>query len=211
MYCYLQYILWAAAKGGILKTFNRPSFSIKKDQYNESELREAFTHFDYEPTIQDIQKAAITYAEVHPEKIENWRNAASKRAWLPALSVNYGEDWQSSTYFYSTSSEKYTNDDITDGDDWSISVTWKLGDLIWNDDQTAIDTRSRLMVQLRDDVLNEVTRLYYERKRLQLEMLIVPTDDVMEEIEKELRLQELTADIDALTGFYLSKRLSQVR
>ncbi len=203
--------LWAATKGGVLKTFHRPSFSIKKGQYSESELREAFSQFDYEPTIKEIQKVAIRYAEVHPEKIEKWRNAASKKAWLPDLSVNYGEDWQSSTYFYSTSSEKYTNDDITEGDDWSISLTWKFGDLVWSDDQTSIDTRSRLMVQLRDDVVNEVTRLYFERRRLQFEMLLVQTDNAMDEIENELRLQELTADIDALTGFYLSKKLNQVR
>lgn len=203
--------LWTATKGGVLKTFKRPLFSMKEGHYNKSELREAYSYFDYEPTIQEIQKAAIRYAEVYPEKIERWRDAASKRAWLPDLSVNYGEDWQSSTYFYSTGSEKYTNDDITVGDDWSISLTWKLGDLIWNDDQTSIDTRSRLVVQLRGDVVNEVTRLYYERRRLQFEMLIISTDDVMERIENELRLQELTADIDALTGFYLSKRLVQVR
>jgi hypothetical protein len=86
-----------------------------------------------------------------------------------------------------------------------------LGELVWNNDQTSIDTRSRLMVQLRDDVLNEVTRLYFERKRLQAELLHSPPQGVMEKVEKELRLQELTADIDAITGFYLSMRLERAK
>lgn len=119
------------------------------------------------------------------------------------------KDWQSSDYFYSGSD---SGNDITRGKDWgwSISLTWKLGDLVWNDDQTSIDTRSRLMVQLRDDVLNEVTRLYFERRKLQIEMLPDSGMKQKDRVEKELRLQELTADIDALTGFYLSNRIGQM-
>jgi photosystem II stability/assembly factor-like uncharacterized protein len=194
--------LWAATKGGVFKTIAMIQNATFKD--GEVEAEELLSIFADEPSIGEIQKAAISYAEVYPEKIERWRKAAAKRAWLPDLRVSYDEDWQSSGYFYSGT---YRDDDITRGDDWSVSLTWKLGDLIWNDDQTSIDTRSRLMVQLRDDVLNEVTRLYFERRRLQIKMLHSPSKEIMDKVEKKLRLQELTADIDALTGFYLSRRL----
>ena len=65
------------------------------------------------------------------------------------------------------------------------------------------------MVQLRDDVLDEVTRLYFERRKLQIELLISTPEDFKARIEKELRLQELTANIDSLTGSYLSRRLKR--
>jgi hypothetical protein len=169
--------------------------------------------FSHEPSMEEIRVAAIEYAQVHPDKITNWKKAAANKAWLPKLSFAYGKsnDWQSSTYFYSTASEKYTNDDVTEGkdDSWSISLGWNLGDLIWNTSQTSIEIRSNAMVKLRDDILNEVTRLYFERRRLQHEILLSPSTDTMEKIEKDLRLQELTANIDALTGSYLSKRLKQ--
>ncbi|MFH1767939.1 MAG: hypothetical protein ABH858_02100, partial [Candidatus Omnitrophota bacterium] len=84
---------------------------------------------------------------------------------------------------------------------------WNMGELIWNDDQTSIDTRSKLMVELRDDIMNEVTRTYFERRRLQIEILTSPPRDLKVSLEKELRLQELTADIDALTGGYFSEQL----
>jgi hypothetical protein len=42
-------------------------------------------------------------------------------------------------------------------------------------------------------------------------MLYSPSKEIMDRVEKRLRLQELTADIDALTGFYLSRRLGRVR
>lgn len=203
-------ILWAATDKGVYKTI----YAVKPSLTGEGLTADEYLScFDHEPTIEEIQKASIRYAEVHPDKIKEWRRAAARKAWLPDLNIDFGQgkDWQSSTYFYSTSSEKYKDDDITNGKDhgWSISMTWELGELIWNNDQTSIDTRSRLMVQLRDDVVNDVTRLYYERRRLQLEMLLSPPETVWEKIEKELRLEELTADIDAMTGYYLSKKMKE--
>ncbi len=94
--------------------------------------------------------------------------------------------------------------------DWSVGLNWNLGEIIWNDDQTSIDTRSRLMVQLRDDVLNEITHLYYERRRLQVEMALASVSDLSVQIEKQIRLEELTAGMDALTGGYFSKRLNEM-
>ncbi|GBD97504.1 MAG TPA: hypothetical protein ENG83_11760 [Nitrospirae bacterium] len=207
--------LWAATKRGIFKSL--PSVSVSAQQNialrnRIKETEERLSMFAHEPSIGEIREAAIIYAEVQPGKIEKWRKAAAHRAWLPDLKFAYdkGNDWQSSTYFYNyKGEEKYRDDDITRGDDsgWSISLTWELGDLIWNSSQTSIDVRSKLMVQLRDDILNEVTRLYFERRRLQIELLMSPPGDTKDRIEKDLRLQELTANIDALTGSYLSKRL----
>jgi len=202
--------LWAATKNGLYKMV--PVANVFSD-LSEVEDQQIFSAFSNEPSIEEIREAAMYYAEVQPEKIEGWRKAAARKALLPDLRFEYNNNkgWQSSTYFYSTSSQKYTDDDITRDRDnaWSVSMTWKLGDLIWNDAQTSIDTRSKLMVELRDDILNEVTRLYFERRRMQIEMLLTPHEDVKEKIEKELRLKELTADIDALTGSYMSRKMAQ--
>ncbi|MBI4710457.1 MAG: hypothetical protein HY759_05085 [Nitrospirae bacterium] len=198
--------LWAAAGKGIFKTSAAVQNAAFSDSGNKS--REILSAFADEPAIEEVQKAAIRYAEVHPEKIEDWRRAAQKKAWLPHMTLGYnkGRDWQNSSYY---TGGVYYGDDITRGKDydWSVAFTWELGELLWNNDQTSIDTRSRLMVQLRDDVLNEVTRLYFERRRLQFEMLLSPPEGYKDRMEKELRVQELTADIDALTDFYFSKRL----
>jgi hypothetical protein len=212
--------LWAATRKGIYRAeipvLNAESVSGGTGTgsvRDNDQVMDMLSTFSHEPTIGEVREAAIQYAEVQPEKILKWRKAAAARAWLPDLKVVYGKgtDWQSSTYFYSTSSQKYTDDDITEGKDraWSISLNWELGDLIWNSAQTSIDTRSRLVVQLRDDVLSEVTRIYFERRRLMVEMRMSPPADTADKIEKELRLQELTAGLDAMTGSFFSKRLKQ--
>ena len=167
--------------------------------------------FKYEPSIKEIQKAAIQYAEVHPSKIEEWRKAAARRAWLPNLSFNTGIDTNQNVDLDrggTNDPDKFIIGPPEKSFDWSVGVSWNLSELIWNNDQTSIDTRSRLMVQLRDDILNEVTHLYYERRRLQVEMAAAPMRDLPIQIEKEIRLEELTANIDGLTGGYLTNRLA---
>lgn len=154
-----------------------------------------------EPTIQEIQKVAVKYAEVHPEKITNWRRQARLRAFLPELDLSYDK-----TVFTSVSFPQGRS--FVGPLDWGVALKWDLADFVFSSDQTSIDVRSRLMVQLRDDILNEVTRLYFERRRLQLEL---EEEGLSEKArtDKLLRLEELTALIDGLTGGYLTKKTKE--
>ena len=46
------------------------------------------SRFSHEPSIEEIRKAAIEYAEVSPDKIITWRKKAANKAWLPDLSMS---------------------------------------------------------------------------------------------------------------------------
>ncbi len=159
---------------------------------------DVFEDFDYEPTIREVQEKAIKYAEVHPDKIKNWRERARLKPLLPEVSVDYDK-----TINYDSGADRY----YTGPHDWGVSAKWNLGDIIWNHDQTTIDIRSKLMVQLRDDILDETTRTYFERRRLQVELELSPPTDLKNKMESALRVEELTADLDAMTGGYFSKSI----
>jgi len=167
-------------------------------------------YFDDEPTIKEVQEAAVRYAEVHPDKIANWRRRAGMSAVLPRLSLGVDRDSSDTYEIYTSSKSQYAVEGpIKNSDGWDITFTWDLGDLIWNGDQTLIDVRSKLMVQLRDDILDEVTGYYFERRRLQVELLESPLLEKAGRIKKELRVQELSANLDALTGGYFSLALEK--
>ncbi|HCD38300.1 MAG TPA: hypothetical protein DEQ77_06215, partial [Candidatus Omnitrophica bacterium] len=123
---------------------------------------------------------------MYPEKIANWRKQARLKAFFPQIDLSYDK-----TVFTSTSYPQGRG--FVGPLDWGVSLSWDVGDLIFSTEQTSIDVRSRLMVQLRDDILNEVTRLYFERKRLQLELSRSEGLNEKSKLEKELRLEELTA------------------
>ena len=56
------------------------------------------------------------------------------------------------------------------------------------------------MVELRDDILDEVTKLYFERIRVKAELDSLAIEDRKKRFDRELKIQELTASLDALTG-----------
>jgi len=161
-----------------------------------------------EPEISAVQNAAIKYAEVGPEKILRWRKECRMKAALPRLSIGIDRSKSTNYEIYTSATAKYAYEgpcDRTYG--WDITLSWELGDLIWSDNQTSIDARSKQMVELRDDILDEVTRLYFERLRLKMELGNLSIEDRNRRLEKELKIKELTAMLDALTGGYFSQQL----
>jgi photosystem II stability/assembly factor-like uncharacterized protein len=192
----IQGRIWLASKGGIYKLATEDAAPIVSSGQEGKALS-----FEDEPTIQELQGVAVSYAEVAPEKIKNWRRQAQMKAIMPEVSVDFDRTV--------TTALGATYDKTAVGpQDWGVNLKWNIGELVWNNDQTSIDSRSKLMVELRDDIINELTRLYFERRRLQVEMVSLPPS-ASEKSEKELRIQELTALIDGLTGGYLSESLNK--
>jgi photosystem II stability/assembly factor-like uncharacterized protein len=170
-------------------------------------------YLKYEPRIKDVQEAAIRYAEVSPEKISGWRKLAAKKALLPQ--VNVGLDRNSTDLWHWETGSTTKNEDDTlrrgqDSIDWDVSLSWDLSDLIWNDAQASIDVRSKLMVELRDDILDQVNKLYFERLRVKSELDNLPIEDRKRRFVDQLKLEELTASLDSLTAGYYSEQLRQL-
>lgn len=152
--------------------------------------------FKREPTIQEVQQMVVEYCDVSNDKITSWHKQARARALLPDLSFGYGNNVYGS----------YNGIFAVGPNDWQVNVSWDLGDLLYSTDQTSIDARSRLMVQLRNDVLAEATQLFYERKKLQIELAdgLLNPDELS---RKQIRLEEVSALLDRLTGGAFSKVL----
>lgn len=89
----------------------------------------------------------------------------------------------------------------------SVRATWRLSDLVMSSEEIRVINEAQDVVKLRDKVLEEVTRLYFERRRLQVDMLLGSSGDLKKRVGDELRLAELTAQIDAFTGGRFSKEL----
>lgn len=195
--------IYVAGEKGIFKTKQEGSSSFLRQGLIQEYLK-------YEPKIKDVQEAAIKYAEVSPEKISQWRKMAAKKALLPQVSVGLDRN-STDLWHWEGGSTTRADDDILrrgkDSIDWDISLSWDLSDLIWNNAQTSIDVRSKLMVELRDDILDQVNKLYFERLRLKLELDNLAIEDRNKRFDKQLKVEELTASLDALTSGYYSEQL----
>jgi len=158
--------------------------------------------FKKEPSIEDVQQVALRYNEVHPEKIKRWRKNLKYRALFPDVNIDYDK-----TVTYDSGSDRY----YTGPYDWGVSLSWDLGDLIWNSYEDDVDTRSRLITQLRINILDDINTIYHERLRVKQELMSKSFKDESERFKKELRLRELTSALDGYTGGYFSKRLRQIQ
>lgn len=179
-------------------------FRMRAEKFNHGKTDNIIAlYYKDEPAINEIHQAAIKYAGViDPLKIDNLRKQARLKAILPELKIDYD---RTVTSYSNTTMTRYT----TGPADWSVSLKWNLSELIWSEQQRLIDSQVRLMVQLRDDILDEVTKLYFERLRVKMELDNLSIEDRKKRFEKELRLQELTASIDALTGGYFSQQFKK--
>ncbi len=173
------------------------SLHVNKDIFPESTLVLDTSHFQSEPTIREFQEAVLRYNEVHPEKIKTWRKVLKYKALFPTVKLDYDK---------TISWEKGDKVHYIGPYDWGLTLSWNIADLIWNPYQDDIDNRSRLNTQLRISILEDVNRIYFERERLKRLLEITPPKDEKEKIEKQLRLEELTALLDGYTGGIFSKR-----
>ena len=197
---YSSYISWIefSPQGRIYLATLKGLF--KDDYFTPSLQRNLESIVKGEPSVGEIQQAVLRYNEVHPEKIQKWRSALKYRALFPTFNLDYDK-----TVDYDSGSDKY----FIGPRDWGFSLSWDIGDFVWNTYQDDVDTRSRLNTQLRLDILDEINRVYFERLRLKREI----ADTLLSEEElfkKQLRLQELTAIMDGYSGGYFSERIKEL-
>ena len=168
--------------------------------------------FKPEPTVQQVQDAAIRYYQVHPDRIRSLRRNAQLKALMPSVSGRfanalYTDKRNMMDGLYLGSALPYKENEQTNGDSlgWSVSATWDLDRLIFNAE--VLDVQS--LIGILDGVVREVTTVYYIRRRLQIDMLLRPPTDLASKISQRIRVEELTGLIDAMTGGYMSKSLSK--
>ncbi|HMV69809.1 MAG TPA: helix-hairpin-helix domain-containing protein [Myxococcota bacterium] len=176
-------------------------------------VADVLASFDHEPKVEEVQRWASEYAKVQPELVDRWLAASRGFAALPQLRVSYGLDdnYDNDFDYYDEFGLPPTSDDTptTDvqtaasvGQRRSIDVvaTWDLDKIVMSSEQIRVINEAQDIVKLREKVLGEVTRLYFERRRLQVDVLLNPKVDLAGQVKDELRLRELTANLDAYTG-----------
>jgi len=187
--------LYLATDKGLFKGLQQDLSLVNKEDTS--------VYFKDEPGIKELQEAAIKYTQViDPQKIETSRHLARIKAVLPELSVDYDRTISS---YSNSNSTRFTVGPA----EWGLALRWNLSDLVWSEQQRLIDSQVRLMVELRNDILDEVNKLYFERRKVKMELINLSYLDNNKVEEKKLRLEELAASLDALTGGYFSRQIKE--
>jgi competence ComEA-like helix-hairpin-helix protein len=156
--------------------------------------------FGDEPSIREVQEAAVEYARANPDTVDGWRWRVRTTALLPQVrSYVIGDidrDIRTRTNLDATDAVVET----TDNDNsvrLALQATWDLDRLVFDRNELGVWRETMRMANLRD------------RRRLQIDIKLAPPTELADRVRKELRIQELTADLDALTGGWFSGELEK--
>jgi hypothetical protein len=160
-----------------------------------------------------VQRAALAYLDLGPGRIRALYRRASWRGWLPTVELEAGRGLARSSeraadqvVFASGLRDELldTSRDRQFDSEVFLSLTWDLPEAAFSQDALDVAKEAREVIELRDDVLDEITQLYFERRRVLLQLLALGTDAGMEAARLRLRADELAAGLDAWTGGWFS-------
>jgi hypothetical protein len=166
-----------------------------------------------DPAIEHVHRAALAYLDLRPARIGALRRGLSRRGWLPivALRLGHARDEEISVdrdeSFVSGATRLLVDRDSqrTRDQDLSLTFSWDLGDIAYHPEQIDVSREAREVIKLRDDVLDEVTQLYFDRRRTLAELGARPDAPPAEKLRLRLRAAELAAGIDAWTGGWFTR------
>ncbi len=173
-----------------------------------------------EPGIEDVRREVLRANQLDPGRIARNFHGARWRAIMPSLSLSAhrlrvrGLD-RGADETFSSNAVRRLFDESSDRErrvDLVAEAEWDLGALLFNPDELDVSDESRRLVTLRDDVLDEVNQIYFERRRAILALLRMggPESEESDEVlELRIRIDELTAKLDAWTGGYFSREIAR--
>ena len=168
-----------------------------------------------EPAVGEVHRVAIRYLGLGRTRLEALRDGVSRRGWLPIVVLRGDGDWDRSRAtdydqaFLSGETRHLIDIDRDRGDAYGVSLTlsWDLGDIAYEPESIDVSHETREVIELRDDVLDEITQLYFERRRVLAALAASADPPSADSLQLRLRASELAAGIDAWTGGWFSERL----
>jgi hypothetical protein len=157
------------------------------------------------PTVQELQQAALEASPLHLIDVASLRSRARAAAWLPELAGEYQRNVGNIDMLGVSSGAGVDTSALEDVSRYGVRASWKLSELVFSQQELHVAATALKIQEARHDLLAEVSRLFFERKRLLLKRKLETDPDARKRIT--IDIEEHTAGLDALTAGYLSRHL----
>jgi len=166
-----------------------------------------------DPPIEHVRRATLAQLGLGPEGMNGLRRGVARRGWLPIVALRLARNRDRDTLhdrdeaFVSGDVRRTVDRERRTARDFETSLTfsWDLGDVLYHPEQIDVSREAREVIKLRDDVLDEVNQLYFERRRVVAELADRPDAPAAERLRLQLRAAELAAGLDSWTGGWFSR------
>jgi len=190
----------------------------------KGEIEKNFTNLqELEPSAIEVQKQALRFSSLPTNNdFKRYRTQARVRNIVPRVSFDINSTNVNSNY---SQFQKGISTDISlnnkfdsdktlqlqqDGKNYKqLSVYWNTGQLIYDDEVTNILNQARYTANIKENLLDDVTKIYFQRRKAQLENLYLENLPLSEKIKRDLEIAELTSQIDSRTGGWFTKEIDK--
>lgn len=159
---------------------------------------------DDEPPLAELRAAATAMVMAEPQRARSLLSRAGLAGWLPELRVRvdrrFGRDESLDYGRTALDSAALVGLDTRDDAQYEVRATWDLSRIVFNPDELGAHAEALRLADLRREVETMVIRLVFERRRLKAEAATSDSGDAAFRLRRELRVQEIEAELDALTG-----------
>lgn len=188
-----------------------------KRQVSRQAVRRLFQIIKAEPTVREVQKAAVRHYELEPDRIHRLARNARLKGLIPNVSASFSNEL--GNRFTNTKdglfpilpspdanpNPNYFKERVAESSDqltWSVSASWDLDRLVFAAE--SLDAKS--LTGLEENLVREVTTLFFSRRRILASLILSPPDDDEEFFYELMRLDEITATLDSFTGGMFGKK-----
>ncbi len=175
-------------------------------------LEQVIAELTAEPTVEEVQRAALEQAALEPGRTMSMLTRLRWAGVLPRVEVSLArglerdedldrryQDWDRISIA--------TDDDL----DLRCTVRWDLDRLVYDPEELRGARQAADLSRRRRELLLAVTRLYYELVLLRAQERLGGEEPAEARLERALRLAELTALLDGMTGGLVSSSRTRRR
>ncbi len=158
-----------------------------------------------DPPIEALRAAATALVLAEPGRARSLVERARFAGWLPEVRIMVDRRFartESVDLGTSTNEAALAPVGIDSNNDvrYQARATWDLSKLIFNSDEIGAQFQALRTADTRREIESLVIRLYFERRRLKAESTTADDLDMLPGSRRELRIAEIEAELDALTG-----------
>ncbi len=196
-------VLYAASETGLLVARPLPPAAPSPPR----PIVDVWPEAGADPDIRAVQTAAIRYLDLDSRRWRSRFRGLGRRGWVPTLSLDLDAETDRDRSYdddqsFVSGDTRYLHDrDDSRGHRFAagLALTWDFPSLAYDDDWDDLSREVRQLITLRDDVLDELNQLYFERQRVLLDLAARPPGDPESDVLR-VKAEELAAGIDAWTG-----------
>ncbi len=173
-----------------------PSAGARAQEASAADVRAALADQHDEPDVRDVVAAVLRHSDIDPSRAQGAMERARLAGLLPMVRAGLR---QGTGYdFLTRQSDTTGTSSLTGSQDLAFigQLTFRLDRLLYAQDERSLLRESRAAAERRLELVAEIVRLYFERRRLLVEITLTGETD----LDREARIAEIDALFEVLSG-----------